>query len=514
MAGISDEPFEPKGKDDKGGKKNKRRFRLKRFSEIKPATKPNYLIKGILPRVGLCVVWGKPKCGKSFWTFDAVMHVVLNWKYRGRKVQSGPAVYCALEGGVGFSRRVEAWRQQYLLGDQDDPPFYLLDVPLDLIADQKELIATIREQFDDDKEKAPAVVVIDTLNRALAGSENKPEDMAKFIRAADAIFMEFGCLVIIVHHSGIEGGRPRGHTSLPGADDAQIMVDRDSNGTGIITTTVEHMKDDEAGTTITSRLEHVEIGPDEEGDEMSSCVIVACDGVASARKVVPDKGDWDSKLLKALRKAIMALMTDCGEPITPRAGDPVVRALKLDYVRTEFIKGWAAADSRDERKRQQAKATAWRRALADAVEKGVIETRELNGEDFIWLAGAAEAAPRSEAASEPKTNSGGEPVAAITVVERDALKARGFTGEEVFAMNPQHARAILADPNRNADTERFKVVGEVSGTDTCVMCGGPGGVQLIKDTRTGSKPMPLHLRHARKWFDSKDVPPLDDNDPW
>src|SRR5262249_33922404 len=164
MAGISDEPFDPesKGKDNK----RKRRFQLKRFGEIKPATKPNYRIKGILPLVGLAVVWGEPKCGKSFWTFDAVMHVVLNWKYRGRKVQSGPAAYCALEGGTGFSRRVEAWRQQYLLADHEDPPFYLLDVPLDLIADHKELIEAIREQVT---EGPPAIVVIDTLNRALAG---------------------------------------------------------------------------------------------------------------------------------------------------------------------------------------------------------------------------------------------------------------------------------------------------------------------------------------------------------
>src|SRR5215471_6695181 len=101
MAGISEEPF-----GGKGGKP-KRRFQLKRFGEIKPVTKPNYRIKGILPLVGLAVVWGEPKCGKSFWTFDAIMHVVLNWKYRGRKVQPGPAAYCALEGGTGFFRHAQ-----------------------------------------------------------------------------------------------------------------------------------------------------------------------------------------------------------------------------------------------------------------------------------------------------------------------------------------------------------------------------------------------------------------------
>jgi hypothetical protein len=504
MNGFSEDDLPPKG----GGKpkRPKRRFHLKRFGEIKPATKPNYLIKGILPRVGLAVVWGEPKCGKSFWTFDAVMHVVLNWQYRGRKVQPGPAVYCALEGGVGFSRRVEAWRQQYLLTDHEDPPFYLLDVPLDLIADHKELIETIKEQLGD--EGPPAVVTIDTLNRALAGSENKPEDMAKFIRAADAIYTEFGCLVVIVHHCGVEGMRPRGHTSLPGADDAQIKVSRDSNGTGIITTTVEYMKDDEAGATVLSRLERVEIGPDDDGDEMSSCVIVACDSFQRAAGGQDDWGGKDgkgSKGLKALRRAIMALMADCGEPITPRAGEPVVQALKLDYVRTEFLKSWPA-DGETERKRKQAKTTAFRRALADAVDRGVIETRELNGEDFVWLAGVAEAAPAAD-----KTNGGGETSIPfmITAAMKQDLKARGFSDDDIFAMTPQHARDILADENRNPDTERFRVVGEVMRNDTCVKCGEGDGVRLLKDTRTGGKPMPLHLRCAREWFDSKDVPPPD-----
>src|SRR5262249_15831455 len=49
-----------------------RRFRLKPFNTITITTAPNYRVKGILPRTGLVVVWGPPKCGKSFWTFDLV----------------------------------------------------------------------------------------------------------------------------------------------------------------------------------------------------------------------------------------------------------------------------------------------------------------------------------------------------------------------------------------------------------------------------------------------------------
>jgi AAA domain len=66
------------------GEKNSLRFQLKPFDAITLSTEPNYLVKGILPRTGLAVIWGPPKCGKSFWTFDIVMHVAL-----GRNTAAG-----------------------------------------------------------------------------------------------------------------------------------------------------------------------------------------------------------------------------------------------------------------------------------------------------------------------------------------------------------------------------------------------------------------------------------------
>src|ERR1700730_7965151 len=78
------------------------RFELIPFDKIAFDTAPAYLVKGIVPRVGLCVFWGPPKCGKSFLVFDMLMHVALDWKYRGNRVQQGAVVYCALEGCAAF----------------------------------------------------------------------------------------------------------------------------------------------------------------------------------------------------------------------------------------------------------------------------------------------------------------------------------------------------------------------------------------------------------------------------
>src|SRR5262245_27638480 len=67
----------------------KQRFPLRAFADIMMSTTPNYLVKGVIPRAGLAVIWGAPKCGKSFWTFDLFMHVALGRPYRKRRVQQG-----------------------------------------------------------------------------------------------------------------------------------------------------------------------------------------------------------------------------------------------------------------------------------------------------------------------------------------------------------------------------------------------------------------------------------------
>jgi hypothetical protein len=291
------------------------RFQIKPWEAIKLSTEPNYRVMGILPRVGLVVVWGPPKCGKSFWTFDLVVHVALGWKYRGRKVQQGAVVYLALEGGPGFAARKEAWQQRHL-ADRDGvvPSFNLIDMPVDLIADHNALIEDIEAQVSE----IPAIVVIDTLNRSLNGSESKDQDMAKYIRAADTIRARFGCLVVIIHHCGVEGSRPRGHTSLTGADDAQIAVYRDKDGN--ITVTVEHMKDGEASEPMGSKLELVKVGTNNEGDPITSCIIVESAVVNKKARALPDGA-------RLALEQLQELIADVGE--IPAASNHIPANIKV-----------------------------------------------------------------------------------------------------------------------------------------------------------------------------------------
>jgi RecA-family ATPase len=203
--------------------KPQRRFTLVPFDLIQLPTDPAYLVKGLIPREGLCVVWGPPKCGKSFWTYDVAMHIACGWKYRGRNVNSGPVVYVACEGERGLGARTEAYRREHKI--KSGAPFYLLTTRLDLVGEHDALIADITAQVE-----RPVAVVIDTLNRSIRGSESRDGDMGDYVKAADAIREAFGCAVIIIHHCGIESSRPRGHTSLTGACDTQTAVKNGRNG--------------------------------------------------------------------------------------------------------------------------------------------------------------------------------------------------------------------------------------------------------------------------------------------
>ena len=145
------------------------RFKLIPFREILLSTAPAYVVKGLIPRSGLVVIWGPPKCGKSLLGVRSVHAIALGWKYRGHRVKAGPVVYLVLEGDSGFRTRVGLGVSDISPTNEADVPFYELPTRINLIADVGQLISEIRLQMGTIK---PSVVVVDTLNRSLAGSES------------------------------------------------------------------------------------------------------------------------------------------------------------------------------------------------------------------------------------------------------------------------------------------------------------------------------------------------------
>jgi KaiC/GvpD/RAD55 family RecA-like ATPase len=346
------------------------RYPLVRLRAIKPRLSGRYLVKGMLPSGALTVVWGAPKCGKSFWTLDVVAHIACGKPYRGLKVRQGPVVYVAAEGAEGFEARARAWCAHYL-GDQDDPPLHVLSRRIDLVREHVGFIAEIERQLGIDRATSPAApvaVVIDTLNRTYSGSESSDQDMTAYVAAADAIRTRFNCTVIIVHHCGLEANRPRGHTALAGAADAQISIRRQHH---LITAAVDFAKDMPDGYRNTSKLETIEIGSDEDGETISTCIVVPTEEVLE-----PARPKLTAAMALAMKALENALITAGVTRTMPGMPDHVL-SVPTDLWRGTFYQmSLLEAPEGNQSARQKA----FRRAATD------LQAREMIGcvNDHVW----------------------------------------------------------------------------------------------------------------------------------
>jgi len=355
------ETIKPRGRKPNAGANGRGpRFALTAFTQINSASTAEYLVKDMVPMSGLVLTYGAPKCGKSFWTFDLAMHVARGVNYRAKRVRGGPVVYLAAEGGHGFTKRVEAYRREH---DCDHADFYLCIVRPDLAADAPAIIADVRTQLGD---KTPVMIVVDTVNRTLVGSENKPDDMARYLRAAATLQDAFNCCVVLVHHCGVEQGRPRGHTSLTAAADVQIAIERDVADN--IVATVELMKDGLSGEQIVSKLKPVVVGTDPDGDEITSCVIEPVNDAP-----VKKTRQWSTQIELA-RRALAHVIAEQGEqnPIIP-AG---LRGVPVGDWRHECYRRGIGGEEKD------AKRKAFGRAKEKLAVCGVIGERD----DIVWIA--------------------------------------------------------------------------------------------------------------------------------
>ena len=335
LKAVDETPAEPvpgNGGRKPQSEKKPPRFPLVKFDDVLTTTTSFYLVKNLIPRAGLVIVWGAPKCGKSFWLFDILMHVACGWEYRGLRVKAGLVVYCAIEGVKGVKNRIAAFRIEH--PESKGAQLSLMFTPLDLMRDHKALIASIRAQLHEGV--SPFAVAIDTLNRSLVGSESSDEDMAAYVRAADAIRAAFDCVVIIVHHCGHNGDRPRGHSSLLGADDILIAVKRDTADN--IVATIENAKDAPTGLEIVSRLVVVDVGKDEDGDPVTSCVIepVGEPAVKAAAKDAP-KGAAKSEI-ETLKTAMLDAYDRLADGVETTAGfnGASVRKVSVEKLRDEL----------------------------------------------------------------------------------------------------------------------------------------------------------------------------------
>lgn len=210
-------------------------FQLLSEVEISGLLPPAPLIDGVAFAESLLVLVGRYGTMKTFVLLDLALCMATGNDWHGRRATRGSVVYVCAEGSRGIPKRVAAWREARQHNGPLDIHFLPRSVLMTNAAQVSLLIASIRRTGLE-----PVAVFLDTLARNMDGDEQKAVDMGAFIRGCDRLREAFGAAVFIAHHTGWVAERSRGSTSLPGATDTEILLERKG---AILTLTCTKQKD-------------------------------------------------------------------------------------------------------------------------------------------------------------------------------------------------------------------------------------------------------------------------------
>lgn len=260
------------------------RFVLRRASDARKLQTAQYLVKGWLGSTGLSVFCGESNAGKSFFAIDLGFHVAAGELWYGRPVKEGRVLLLAAEGAAGIPNRLAAIKvAKPNLFSRGKGNFSYMTGQFDLRSDThcEEICALVRDQ-------PPALLIIDTLAMTFGdGLENEAGDMAQYVKQVTALGAAFRCHVMLIHHPGKDATRGmRGSSVLRATIDTEIMIETHARH-GIGTAKITKQREGATGLTVGFELEVVELGADEDGDPITSCVVVPASATSTQRRRVP-----------------------------------------------------------------------------------------------------------------------------------------------------------------------------------------------------------------------------------
>jgi phage/plasmid primase-like uncharacterized protein/archaellum biogenesis ATPase FlaH len=263
-------------------------------------SKPDWLIKGILERGSMNLLFGESGAGKSLFAMDWAFCAANGKDWHNHKVKEElKTLYILGEGFRGASMRFKALSQKYSLTPKN---IRLSRRSINLL-DNKEADEVIKIVTELDF--IPDIIIIDTLHRNMVGDENSSEDMAMYFKSIELLARRLNSAIVTVHHSGHgDKGRSRGSSSIKAAMDAEFCVTKNGDG---ITFSCTKSKDFGFGTDMGFVIKEVELEGevfyDEDDDKQITSVYLHYMGVATKEKTL------SKKLQKAMDSLVLALET-------------------------------------------------------------------------------------------------------------------------------------------------------------------------------------------------------------
>ena len=237
-----------------------------------------YLIKGLIDKGAVGVLYGLSGSCKSFLAIDLSEHIALGCTWNGRRGKQGFGVYIAAEGGQRIKVRIVASRKAHGFQGMEVPVEFVTRAFNLLDADEVQALCAVLRSIAERRGREIDFIIFDTLSQCIPGAdENSNGTFMLVVRVAHALRDQFGATVLFIHHRGKEPGKgPRGGSALYAACDFVLLAERkgervDKTIEGELL--LEKVRDYESGQVYVFEARFIDIGLDAEGDPITSRVV-------------------------------------------------------------------------------------------------------------------------------------------------------------------------------------------------------------------------------------------------
>jgi hypothetical protein len=361
------------------------------FHGTAPQTQPRWTIKGLIPESGVSIFPGQWGMFKTTLALDFSVSVMTGLPFAGRyKVKrAGAVAYFALEGAGVIGARLSAIARHR--GIITPLPFAWRDACPPLTADNaaEDICKLLHQAEIEQRFQLPlALIWVDTMiaaaGYAATGDDNDTAATQKVITALRNVSRQTSAFIFGIDHFGkIVDAGTRGSSAKEGGADTVLaaLADRDIAGTVKNTRlSVRKQRDGHSGFEIPFAAQTVETGRDEDNDPITAVVIEWSQPQQAAGAA---KGQKWTKALQLLRRVLMTILADAGQDRQPFPDGPTVRAVDVELVRQEFYRQRHATGTEDQK--AGARHKAFGRAIRDAQAADLINCREIDGVQLVWL---------------------------------------------------------------------------------------------------------------------------------
>lgn len=235
------------------------------------AREKNPLVRGILDKDSLAVIFAQPGSYKTFVSIDLALRISTGMDVWDKGTIQGPVLYYIGEAQRPFCRRVLGWRDQHPRQCEKLAANFRIVTQVPNLTDRRDIDRLIEQG----RTHKPKLIVIDTLALAIPGvDENSSGHLGVAIEALREIRDRVQCAVLVVHHTDKSGMTERGSSALRGAADTMFRLSRDDDDEYLVRVRIDKTRESGLGQEYPLKLVPVQLpGRDNLGEPLGTTLI-------------------------------------------------------------------------------------------------------------------------------------------------------------------------------------------------------------------------------------------------